>query len=236
MVGMMREHSMTTVVKKGLCYFAGLLLIAFGVNISKTGGLGISPVSATPFAIETIWGVELGRATIGIYIVLVLIQIALLRRKFRPIQLLQILITFAFGFFITFTSRKYFLLSWLPTPGNYAAALSYTLFSAVIIGIGVSLYLIPKWIPLPAEGLAVAMTQMSGKALSIHDAKNFVDISLVLIAAALSLAMTGELVAVREGTVIVAVLVGRVVGIGNRIYKERIVRWINGGSSSAERP
>ncbi|MDO5562682.1 MAG: DUF6198 family protein [Synergistaceae bacterium] len=224
----MNENNSKIILKKGVCYFAGLLLIAFGINISKTGGLGISPVSATPFAIETIWGVELGRATMGVYVVLVLIQIALLRKKFKPLQFLQLAITFAFGLFITFTSRKYCLLSWLPDPANYAVALSYTLISSVIIGVGVSFYLLPKWIPLPAEGLAVALTQMSGRKMAIHDAKNFVDISLVLFAAALSLVMQGKLVAVREGTVIVAILVGRVVGIGNKLYKEKLLNWVYG--------
>lgn len=216
--------------KKLACYGAGLLLIAFGINISKAGGLGISPASATPYALETIWGIELGRATRIVNVFLILLQIALLRRRYKPVQLIQFLTIFVLSVFITYTSRNYPLLSWLGDPPNYFMALTYTVFSAVIIGVGVSLYLIPKWIPMPPEGLAVTLTQLGRGAMPIHNAKNIVDLSLVTVAVILSLVMQGKLVAVREGTIIVALLVGRVVGIGNGIYKDRITNWIYGGN------
>ena len=214
-------------LKKLACYTAGLLLIAVGINVSKAGGLGISPASSAPYALETIWGIELGQATRIINVFLIALQIVLLRKRYKMIQLLQFLTIFVLSVFITYTSRNYPLLSWLPNPANYAAALAYTIFSSIVIGVGVSLYLIPKWIPMPPEGLAVTLTQLGQGKMPIHNAKNCVDISLVIIAIALSLAMQGKVSAVREGTVIIALLVGRFVGIGNKIYKEKILNWID---------
>ncbi|MEG1641556.1 MAG: DUF6198 family protein [Synergistaceae bacterium] len=212
-------------LRKLVCYLAGLFLIAVGINVSKTGGLGISPVSATPYALEVIWGIELGRATAIVLVFLVFVQMLLLRKNYKVIQLLQFFTLFVLSFFVTYTSRK-FLLCWLPLPSNYIISLLYTVLSSVIIGVGVSFYLIPKWIPMPPEGLAVAITQTGKKSIPIHTAKNIVDLSMVTVAIVLSLIMTGKVVAVREGTIIVALLVGRFVGFGNKLYKDKIIEWI----------
>ena len=213
------------ILRKLVCYTAGLFLIALGINVAKTAGLGISPVSSTPYAIELIWGIELGRATAIVLFTLMFVQILLLRRDYKVINLLQFFVLSLFSFFVTATSRKYFVLSWLPDPSCYVMSLIYTLASAAVIGTGVSLYLIPKWVPMPPEGLAVAITQ-KWKNIPIHNAKNFVDISLVSAAIILSLIFGGKIEAVREGTIISALLVGRFVGIANKLYKEKLLSWV----------
>lgn len=213
--------------KKTLCYVGGMFLIAFGINISKTAGLGISPVSAVPYACELIWGIELGLASALVYMALIILQMIILRKDFKVIQLLQFVCTYVLSFFITITSRKYFLLSWLPDPSNYAVRLIYCLMSIVIIGTGVAFYLMPKWIPLPAEGLATAVAQVSKGKLQFHNAKIIVDVSLVVISAILSLVFLRELVTVREGTILAAILVGKVVGIVMKTCREKTVAWMS---------
>ena len=98
-------------LKKLACYTAGLLLIAVGINVSKAGGLGISPASSVPYALETIWGIELGQATRIVNVFLIALQIVLLRKRYKMIQLLQFLTIFVLSVFITYTSRNYPLLS-----------------------------------------------------------------------------------------------------------------------------
>lgn len=213
--------------KKMLCYIGGMFLIAFGINISKAAGLGISPVSAVPYACELIWGIELGLASALVYMLLIVLQIIILRKNFKVIQLLQFVCTYVLSFFITITSRKYFLMSWLPDPSNYIMRLIYCLISIVIIGIGVAFYLMPQWIPLPAEGLATAISQVSNGKLQFHNAKIIVDVSLVTISAVLSLIFLHKLVTVREGTILAAILVGKVVGIVMKKFKAKTVVWMN---------
>lgn len=220
-------HKYISIAKKMLCYVGGMFLIAFGINISKAAGLGISPVSAVPYACELIWGIELGLASALIYMALIVLQIIILRKNFKVIQLLQFVCTYVLSFFITLTSRKYFLLMWLPDPSNYLVRLLYCLISIVIIGVGVSFYLMPKWIPLPAEGLATAIAQISHGKLQFHNAKILVDVSLVTISALLSLIFLGGFVTVREGTILAAILVGKVVGVVMKCCREKTVAWMN---------
>lgn len=209
------------IARRAVCYLAGLFFIAMGINISKAGGLGISPVSATAYAIEKIWGIELGMASNIVLACVLGIQALILGRKTRLTLLLQLPVLVILGYFITITSRNYFLMSWLPDPSNYVIALIYTILSAAVIGIGVSLYLVPKWTPMPPEGLAVVISD-KWQEIPIHTGKNIVDLSMVVVAVILSLIFTGKVEAVREGTVIVAILVGRFVGICNKIYGKQL--------------
>lgn len=216
---------MKKMVKRITLYLIGLFILATGINISKAAQLGISPVSAVPYACELIWGIELGKASIIVYAVLMALQIVLLRKNYKIRQLLQIVCTYILGFFITYTGRDY-LLSFLPIPTNYVVKLLYLFVSIIVIGIGVSLYLIPDLIPLPAEGLMNAIVQISNNRFKFSNVKVAVDSSLVLISAILSLVFLGELKSVREGTVLAALLVGKVVGFIFKHFKEPVLKWI----------
>lgn len=216
---------MRRMAKRVLIYILGLLILAIGINISKAAQLGISPVSAVPYAIELIWGIELGKASIIVFIILMALQIILLRRDYKPKQLLQILCSNVLGTFITYTGRDY-LLAWLPLPTSYIMKLIYLLISIIIIAIGVSFYLIPDIVPLPPEGLMGAIVKISNDRFKFSNVKVAVDCSLVLISAILSLIFLGGLRSVREGTILAALLVGRVVGFIFKHFKEPIINWI----------
>lgn len=220
---------MIKIAKRLLFYIGGILLLAIGINISKTAGLGISPVSAVPYALELIWGFELGRATIFIQVSFMALQILLLRKNYKLVQLLQIACVYFLSFFITYTSTDY-LLFWLPTPSLYILRLGYLAISTVIIGIGIAFYLISDFVPLPVEGAMKAIVQVSKDKFKFADVKVAVDVSLVLTSALLSLVFLGKLVTVREGTLLAALFVGKVVGYVFKHYGERISTWFEKGA------
>jgi len=215
-------------VKRVSLYLLGFFILAIGINISKLAGLGISPVSSIPYACELVWGVELGKATYFVYMGLMVLQIILLRKDYKVRNLLQIVPTFILGTFITYTSTKY-LLFWLPAPGNYAMQLVYLAISIVVIGIGVSGFLIPNIMPPPAEGLCAAIVHVSKDKIKFGNAKVGVDTGMVVVSALLSLVFLGSLTTVREGTILAALLVGKVVGFIMKHYKQRIIDWLDEG-------
>lgn len=110
------------IVKQFICYILGLLIISVGINFSKMSALGITPVSSIPRACEQIWGLTLGNTTMIIYILLVVLQLVILRRQFKLINALGILVTFvisAIGVFI------YLRPKWVPMPAEgFAGALA----------------------------------------------------------------------------------------------------------------
>jgi uncharacterized membrane protein YczE len=206
------------ITKRIMLYMLGLFAMSVGVNLSKLSGLGISPVSSIPYAMEFITKIRLGTISIAVYITFIALQALILGKDFKLSSCLQFFCTFLMGFFINFTSPDSVFLSMVPAPESYIYRLVLCVVSCILIGIGVYIYLQAKLPALPAEGLMLAITQkLAGKA-EFHTVKVVVDITMVLISAGLSIIFLGSLKTVREGTIIASVLVGIVVGRCKKIH------------------
>lgn len=233
------------IVKQFVCYVLGLLIISVGINFSKMSALGITPVSSIPRACEQIWGMTLGTTTMIIYIILVLLQLVILRKRFRVINALGIVITFVFSAMVDFTGTDPnafgHLLANFPRPEGYPMQLLYMVISLFISAIGVFLYLQPKWVPMPAEGLAGAIATVSGKPFG--DCKTIADTTMVVAALILQLVFLGgfgsflqEGVVVREGTIIAAIGVGQIVKLISKKAAKPMDAWLHKGDGIKAAP
>jgi len=68
--------------------------------LNINAGLGISPVNALPYAVSVALGTEIGITLTAFFLACILTQIVLLGRRFRPVNLCQILFSFVFGYFV----------------------------------------------------------------------------------------------------------------------------------------
>lgn len=220
-----KEKTKMKMLKRILIYLLGLLIIAVGINFSKMSGLGISPVSSIPRALEVALGFSLGTMVIVIYIILVLLQLLVLRKKFKLKNILGVPVAIIFGWMVDLVgidpNAFGHLLVNFPKPVGYPMQFLYLIASILIIGIGVTIYLRPNLVPMPAEGLAAAISEVTGKPFG--DCKTMVDVGLIVIALLIQLiflggfsSFTGDTVVVREGTIISAICVGQVVKFLNR--------------------
>ena len=197
-------------------YFIGLFIMTIGIALSVKSNLGVSPVSSIPYTITCVWGIEMGKATILFHIVLVLLQILLLRKKFKLVQLLQILIGVVFGYFTTFCN---YMVSYLPTPDNLAIRIVMVLASTVFVAFGIFLYLPADLIPLAGEGCMQAVSSVTH--IEFSKVKIGFDCTMVLISAITCLTVLHTLGSVGIGTIIAAVLVGSLVGVINRTFGKK---------------
>ncbi len=219
-------------VKRLLQYLAGCLIIAVGINISKLARLGISPVSSIPRALEVSFGFTLGTMVIVVYCLLVLAQFIVLRKQFKPINILGVAVGIVFGWMVDLVgidpNAFGHLMAWVPAPSNYFMSVVYLLASIVIIGTGVAIYLKPQLVPMPAEGLAQAISIKTGK--TFGDCKTIVDCCIIAIALLIQIiflgwsSFTGDTVVVREGTIVSALLVGQVVKLVNKLFTKKTVK------------
>ena len=187
--------------------------MTIGIALSVKSNLGVSPVSSIPYTMTCVWGIEMGKATILFHIVLVLIQILLLRKNFKPVQWLQVLIGVVFGYFTTFCN---YLVSFLPTPENLGIRIVMVLASTVFVALGIFLYLPANLIPLAGEGCMQAVSSVTH--VEFSKVKIGFDCNMVLISAVTCLSLLHTLGSVGAGTIIAAVLVGTLVGILNRAF------------------
>lgn len=197
-------------------YFAGLFLLAIGINLAIKSNLGVSPVSALPLSISNVMGVSLGTVTIGVYAFYVLAQALILRRKFKLKSLLQIFFSFAFGFFVDFAAV---LLQGIEA-SNYFVQILLMSISIAAVSIGVVMFIEMNIVPNAPDGLVLAICDKTG--INFGKVKVLFDCTSVIAAAVLSLMFIGNISTIREGTIISALLTGKVIGIISRPFAPQL--------------
>ena len=191
-------------------YVVGLFFMALGVALSVNANLGISPVNSLPYVVSVISGIDQGTCVIIIFCLYILAQILLLRREFRLIDLTQILFSTIFGYLVNFAK-------WLVgdfTLPTYAGQLLMMAVSIVVVALGVALYVEANLVNMPMEGMTMALAKKMGK--PFHNVKIAVDCFVVALGAILSLVFLGRLDGVREGTVIAAIVTGKILALMKR--------------------
>lgn len=198
------------------CLLLGLFILAQGIAFTVLANLGTDAITSPALVANLVLGdapggmgysfFTLGRTLICIHILLVLLQIALLRRQYRPVQLLQVVMGMLLGGMLDI-SLSY--TSLLPMP-NYAAAIAYTCLGCVFCAFGIFTYVKSDTVPLSAEGFCLALSRTFNWRFS--RVKVAVDCSMIVIAVVASLLCFGEIVGVREGSLICAVCTGYIIG------------------------
>lgn len=197
-------------------YCLGLLILSFGIALAVNSNLGVSPVSSLPYVLSRILNVSLGTCTTLVYAVYVLFQMLLNGRRFQPALLLQLVFSTVFGYFVDGAKS---VLGDFMLPG-YFGQLTMLAASILLISFSLVLYIDVKVAPMPAEGLVACIADRYG--IPFSRVKTLFDCASVLAGAVLCGLFLKELVGIREGTVITAMLVGRLTGI----IRKKLTPWI----------
>ena len=197
-----------------VAYAIGLLILAFGVAFSVNSNLGVSPANSFPYVVSLILNTKMGNCVTVIFICYILLQILILRKDFQWINLTQILFSTLFGKFVDFAKM---ILDGFCFP-TYAGRLLMLAISIVLIAIGISMYMGAKLVNMPTEGLASAIAaKLPNK--EFHQTKVMVDCASVGTALILSVCFLGGLQGIREGTIISAIVIGKVIPYANKIIR-----------------
>lgn len=191
----------------------GLVIMAFGVAFSIKAGLGTSPISSLPYVLSLLplpVTLTVGTATIAMHVTLILLQILLLRRRYDPFQLAQLPVALIFG---SLTDFSVWSLQGI-TVSAYPARWVLCIIGILLVGVGVSFEVTANVVTLAGEGMVLAVCKVFP--VPFGNAKIGFDVTLVVIASALSLVFLGGLYGVREGTVAAAFCVGLVARQVNR--------------------
>lgn len=189
-------------LKRYIVFLIGLFINSLGVSLVTKADLGTSPISSVPYVLSLNFPFTLGQFTIAFSLLLILIQLLILRRNFKMEHLLQIPISILFGYFIDLTMMLLFFVN----PKSYISSVAYLLIGCLVLGFGVYTEVLANVAMLPGESFVRAVS--STWKTEFGSTKVAFDVSLTVIAAALSLIFSHRLNGVREGTVIAALLVG----------------------------
>lgn len=190
------------IFKRYLLLCVGLMIVSFGVAFSILADLGTSPISCPPYVASMVCPLTVGEATIVMHCIFILAQMALLRKNYEWIQLMQLPVAFAFGYMTDFAC---WCISGLSCP-NYLMQVVWCIVGIILTGIGVSFEVVAGVVTLAGEGLVLAICKAFKTRFDIT--KVIVDVSLVALACVGSLVLLGGVFGVREGTLAAALLVG----------------------------
>ena len=210
--------SKTEITRRYILFVKSLFFAALGVAFTKHGELGVSPISS----VANVMSYKFSSISLGTWLiiwncVLIVGQIFILRRKFQYIQLLQIPLSFLFGWF---TDLGMWIVSFISV-NSYPMRIVMVLVGIVILGFGVSLSVIANVIMNSGEAFVKAVSDMLHK--EFGNVKIAFDVLCVMISLVLSLFFFNfTIVGTREGTIMSALLTGMVVKFFSRKLKEPI--------------
>lgn len=206
------------IAKRYTLFIISLFFSALGVAVTKHGELGVSPISS----VANVLSCKYENLSLGVWLiiwncVLVLGQVIILRKDFKLLQLLQIPLSFLFGYFTDFSMWCVSFIS----VNNYIVRLVLVVIGVVILSFGISLSVIANVIMNSGEALVKAISDKSNK--NFGNIKVGFDICCVIIAIIMSLIFfQGKIIGTREGTIISALITGLFVKFFTNILEKPI--------------
>lgn len=208
--------SKTEIAKRYVLFVISLFFAALGVAFTKHGELGVSPISS----VANVMSYKFSSLSLGTWLIiwncfLIIGQIFILRKKFQLIQLLQIPLSFLFGWF---TDLGMWIVSFIPV-NSYFIRIVMVVTGIIILGFGISLAVIANVIMNSGEAFVKAVSDSINK--EFGNVKIVFDVLCVVISLILSLMFFDfTIVGTREGTIISALLTGVVVKFFSSKLKE----------------
>lgn len=205
-----------------------LYFMTLGVAMCVRSDLGSSVISSCPLAFTLagakglVPALSLGTYTNILNIMLVVGQVIVLRRRFNPVQLFQLIIGFVFGALIDMNMA----ITSAYVPESLTGQIAEQFIGCTVMAAGIAMEIRCASVTMPGEGLPAAIAKATGKTFA--DIKIFVDMTLVAAAIGACFLFFGRWMwnVVGIGTLFAMVYVGAAVKIMSR-HMEWFERLLN---------
>ena len=207
---------MKQVIKNYALFLIGLFIASMGVALSAKAGLGTSPVASVPYSVSLVNHTLTFGWWLNMWSVLqIAVQIALLRKKCKPVEIIiQTVLAFVYGYLTDFSCK---LISGLQA-NNYIMQFALMILSCFVLGFGIWIQFKGGVAMLPGEAMNRAISEVTGK--KYENIKIFFDVLYIIVAAVICFIFIGKLEGVREGSIIAAVLIGNIIKLYNSLYNK----------------
>lgn len=186
-------NTIQAILRRYTIFAASLFIMSIGVALTLRSDLGSSAISLLPYVWSLAQGLHInicgltltvpawtiGQYTICMNTILILLQIVLLRTKFKKIQLLQMVTGFLFGMFIDLAMLLTSWCVWDNSALGYILRIFQLFAACAILGFGIACEVRCNALLLPGEGFCVALSKVTK--FDFGKAKIYNDITLVVI-------------------------------------------------------
>lgn len=196
-------------LRKFLIFFVGINLLAVGIILNTRSDLGVAAFTSFFYALSKIAGISLGISSVIVYFALILLQFLLLRRITLSV-LLQIPFSVVFGMITD-------LYDSIIPKGEFSLTGRLLLLAVAIwlTSVGVYLYTNCHLVMTPVEGIVQTIADRWDLKFSL--VKNCFDFSMLLLTILICLLLKQPIFGIGIGTVVSALLLGRIIGIYEKI-------------------
>lgn len=167
--------------RRYLVFIVALFIIALGTSLSIRANLGSSPISCPPYVLSLVKGNTwtMGEYVICMHIFFILSQILLLRKNYHIIQLLQIAVSFLFGFYTDITMWMTGLFMFDSSAMGYILRCIQLCVGGGLLAYGIALEVKCDVLMLAGEGFPLAIAEVVHQ--DFGKVKMFSDIGLVIV-------------------------------------------------------
>ncbi|ETY71527.1 YczE/YyaS/YitT family protein [Bifidobacterium moukalabense] len=204
---------MNHLLRRYLYFILGVVINSFAIAFITKGDMGTSQISSVPYVLSLKYPLSFGATTFIFNLLFIIMQIALLRRDFRPVQLLQVAVNLVFSLMIDVSMN---LLGFLDPTALWERLLCVAV-GCVILAFGIVIEVSPNVLMVPGEGIVHALSTVTK--VRLGTTKIIFDVTLIAIAVVLSFVFFGGLCGVGMGTVVSALCVGPVINCINRWFR-----------------
>lgn len=216
------NHKMSKreLTKRYILFIISLFVVALGVAVTKKAELGVPPTSSVSNVLSLKFtSLSLGNWLFIWNLILIAGQILILRKNFQPIQMLQIPLSFLFGYFTDFGM---WLVSFIKVD-TYILRILLVVLGTVILAWGIAFAVMANVVMNSAEAFIKAISDTTGK--QFGNLKIAFDCACVVLTILLSLIFFDFTVkGTREGTIFAAIFTGMVVKFFQSKFGEKIER------------
>ena len=206
-------------------YIGGLLMTSTAVLCFVKSNLGVSPVVSVPYVLSRVFPITQGQAVMIVFSLFVLLQWPILGKAFRLVTFLQLIAAILFGYLNDFV----YLLFPITTPATYLGRLSLLGLGLILFAVGIIIYMKAGLFLLPVEGIQQAIVLSYKIPFSV--VKTSFDLSMVVVSLLIGYLIMGQVIGVREGTLLAGILVGPLIHLFHHWFAplwQMIDHWVAG--------
>ncbi|MDO5549245.1 MAG: DUF6198 family protein [Eubacteriales bacterium] len=214
-----RRTKLETFRRYILCVI-GVFFSALGIAIVRLADLGVSPISS----VANVMSLKFSMLSLGNWLiiwncVMILGQILILRRRFQPVQLMQVPLSILFGYFTDFGMWVFAWATW----DFYPMRLVNVAVGTCLMGFGIAICVIADAVMNSGEAFVKAVSDTTH--LEFGNVKIGFDVSCVVLSIVLSLGFFAFTIrGTREGTIIAALCTGIVIKFFTRLLRHPMER------------
>lgn len=201
-------------VKRCIVYIFGILILGFGIVLNTKTGLGVAAINSVPYGLSQMTNLTLGNWTTILYIGFIILQI-IIYKKCNLKVLLQFPFSYLMGMILDFYDQLFNF-----PPQNMIISIVLLFIAIVLIALGAYLVVAMDFVPNPADGMVNALSYLIHK--DFGQMKWMFDCLMMTITIIMTLIISGHVIGIGIGTVLSALLIGRVIQLYAKLFGQKL--------------